>query len=443
MPKGRIWLRTTCALGLVMAATGAAKAGGFAIHEQSAVGLGSAFAGIAAGGALSSMFWNPATLTQVPGIQSESVLTGILPYASHSVDAARSTLGALGGAGNSGIDALVPGSYYSMQLGQQLWLGLSINSPFGLAVRFPDSWAGRDYAEDTRLATYNATPSIAYEVNNWLSVGAGVQIQYAHADLASGIGGLVGSLASIEGSGWGFGATLGATLKPTPTTTIGIGWRSAIDQEINGSLTLPPGAFFSPPFSTPGSVSTTVHLPDTVSLGLRQQVGPQWTLLGTVEWTNWSRIGTATVVQPNGAPATVATQAVTLPFEYEDGWFFSLGAEYKWNERLTLRGGIAFEKSPITDDVRTPRLPDNDRFWIAIGGSYQLTPKIALDAAYTHIFIKDTPIDISATSGNPWYNGTVAYVGSVDARVDIISVALHYRWDTPAVPEKKKLLITK
>jgi long-chain fatty acid transport protein len=190
-------------------------------------------------------------------------------------------------------------------------------------------------------------------------------------------------------------------------------------------------------------VSTTVHLPDTVSLGLRQQVGPQWTLLGTVEWTNWSRIGTATVVQPNGAPATVATQAVTLPFEYEDGWFFSLGAEYKWNERLTLRGGIAFEKSPITDDVRTPRLPDNDRFWIAIGGSYQLTPKIALDAAYTHIFIKDTPIDISATSGNPWYNGTVAYVGSVDARVDIISVALHYRWDTPAVPEKKKLLITK
>ena len=449
MRNGRTWLRATCALALVMAATGAAQAGGFAIREQSAVGLGSAFAGIAAGGAQSSMFWNPATMTQVPGLQSESVLTGILPFASHNVDATRSTFGALGGAGDSGIDALVPGSYYSMQFAQRFWLGLSINSPFGLSVRFPDAWAGRNYAEDTRLSTYNATPSIAYEVNDWLSVGAGVQIQYAHADLASGIpvNGFgvppgLGQLASIEGSGWGFGATLGATLKPTPTTTIGIGWRSAIDQEINGSLTLPPGPAFGPPLSTPGSVSTTLHLPDMVSLGLRQQIGPQWTLLGTVEWTNWSRIGTSVIEQPSGATATVVGKASTLPFQYEDGWFFSLGAEYKWNERLTLRGGLAYEKSPITDAVRTPRLPDNDRFWIAVGGSYQLTPKIALDAGYTHIFVKDTPIDISATSGNPWYNGTVSYVGSVDAHVDIISVALRYRWDNPVVPEKK-LLITK
>jgi long-chain fatty acid transport protein len=432
-----MWLRVIGAVGVATITVGAAQAGGFAIREQSAYGLGSAFAGIAAGGALSSMFWNPATMTQVPGIQSESDVSGIFPFSSHNVGAGTAFAG-LGSAGNSGLDALVPGSYSSMQITPNLWIGLSVNSPFGLAVRFPDAWAGRAYAEDTRLATYNATPSVAYAINDWISIGAGVQIQYAHADLASGLPGFTGQLVSVEGWGWGFGATLGATLKPTPTTTIGIGWRSAIDQDINGHLTAPTFV----PFTTAGSVSTTLKLPDTVSLGVRQQLGPQWTLLGTIEWTNWSRIGTSVVEQPSGAPALVGGRPVSLPFQYDDGWFFSVGAEYKWNDRLALRGGIGFEKSPITDQVRTPRLPDNDRLWLAIGASYQLTPRISLDAGYTHIFVKDTPIDISATSGNPWFIPGVPYVGSVDSHVDIISAALRYRFDTPA-PPPNKLLITK
>jgi long-chain fatty acid transport protein len=452
MSKGGLGVRAAGALCVLAIAAGSAQAGGFAIREQSAYGMGSAFAGIAAGGALSSMFWNPATMTQVPGIQSESVISGIFPYSAHTVDPS-STFAAFGSAGNSGLDALVPGSYMSMQIMPKMWIGLSVNSPFGLAVRFPDAWAGRTYAEDTRLETYNATPSIAYEVNDWLSLGAGVQIQYAHADVAFGlpINGFgvppgLGQLLSIEGNGWGFGATLGATLKPTPTTTVGIGWRSALNQDINGSLTLPPGPVFTAPVSTPGSVSTTLKLPDVVSLGVRQQIGPQWTLLGTIEWTNWSRIGTSNVNQPSGTVATVAgVVPVTLPFQYSDGWFFSAGAEYKYNDRLSLRAGVAYEISPITDQVRTPRLPDNDRIWLALGGSYQLTPRILLDAAYTHIFVRDTPINITATSGNPWFIPGVTgnYVGSVDSHVDIVSVGLHYRWDTPAPPPQKKLLITK
>ena len=81
----------------------------------------------------------------------------------------------------------------------------------------------------------------------------------------------------------------------------------------------------------------------------------------------------------------------TIPFQYQDGWFFSGGAEYMWNERLTLRGGVGYEKSPITDDVRIPLLPDNDRYWLSIGGTYRLTPKITFDVAYSHLFVKDTP----------------------------------------------------
>ena len=83
----RAWdgvLRAGTALGLLVIASAQANAGGFAVREQSAYGQGSSFAGIAAGGALSSMFWNPATMTQFQGIVSETDVSGIFPYASNT-----------------------------------------------------------------------------------------------------------------------------------------------------------------------------------------------------------------------------------------------------------------------------------------------------------------------------------------------------------------------
>ena len=435
---------------VLVAVSTAANAGGLALREQSAYGQGSSFAGVAAGGSLSSMFWNPATITQMPGIQFEAVLSGILPHASQTATA--STFGAIptftNSVGNSGKDALVPSGYFSYQVNQQLFFGMSVNAPFGLSVGFPDNFSGRNYAADSSLKTYNFTPTIAYALNNWISVGFGVQFQYGKADYSNGIpfngvgtpGGL-GNQLNISGDGWGYGITAGVTLTPTPTTTIGIGYRSAINQKVEGTMTLPAGPLFTPAFgSTPGAVNTTLNLPDMVSVGLRQRVGLQWTVMGTVEWTNWSRIGTSRITQANGSSATIFTPtgpaAITLPFQYSDGWFYSLGAEYQWSPALALRAGIGYEKSPITDSVRTPRLPDNDRTWLSVGASYQITPKLGLDFAYSHLWVKNTPINLSATSGNPWYNG-VTYIGSVSSNIDIISVGLKYRWDDPAPPPAK------
>ena len=149
-------------------------------------------------------------------------------------------------------------------------------------MTFPGVWAGRDYAAgDTTLRTYNATPSFAYKISDMISVGVGVQIQYASADLSTGPTpfipgiGFVPLNAELSGHGWGYGFTAGVTLTPTPTTTIGIGYRSFIDQKIDGALTSPLGA---------ASVGTTLNLPDTVSIGLRQRLTPAVDLA----WPRWN-----------------------------------------------------------------------------------------------------------------------------------------------------------
>jgi long-chain fatty acid transport protein len=429
--------------GALLATTVAANAGGFAVREQSPYGQGTSFAGIAAGGDLTGMFWNPAVMTQFAGIQSSSSYSGIFPYASHTAAAtstwANPLLGGLGGAPNSGTAALVPGSTFSYQVNQSLWLGLSFNSPFGLSVAFPQVWAGRDYAtNDTSLTTFNATPSIAYRINDWISVGAGVQIEYGKAQLNHNVTVPTGVSfppivalgdGNLGGTGWGYGFTAGVTLTPTSTTTVGLGYRSAINQKISGTLALPPalGGNFA--------ASTTLNLPGMVSLGIRQRIDPQWTLLGTVEWTNWSRIGTSVISA--SLPPGIPTQ--TLPFQYKDGWLFSVGAEYQASDRLTLRTGFGYEISPISDSVRTPVIPDNDRFWASVGASYQIWQGLTANLAYSHLFVRSTPINISAASGNPWFNG-ITYVGDVQAHVDILSIGLKFRWDELTGPVTSKLI---
>lgn len=418
----------TAAVSIVLSTE--SKAGGFALREQSVYGQGSSFAGVAAGGALSSMFWNPATMTQSRGFSVEADLAGIIPYASHQVTGG--TFAAFGGAGDSADDALVPSGYVAWQATPNFWLGLSFNAPFGLSVSFPNAWAGRNYGQDSELRTYNVTPMLAWRINEWISVGAGVQFQYAKASLTSGITIPPALLSTtLSGNGWGYGAVLGVTLTPWAGGEIGLGWRSAINQDINGTLTAP-----ALPATTPGGVSTTIDLPDTVTFGIRQRLDPQWMVMGTIEWSNWSRIGTSTVSGGAGA-ALIGGTPVRIPFEYSDGWFFSLGAEYQWTPAFAVRAGIGYEISPIRDTVRTPRLPDNDRLWLSLGATYAVTPNLKFDLAYSHLVVRDTSVAVAP--GNPNFAlAAGTYFGNVSAHVDILSVALRYSFYTE--PPRPKLI---
>lgn len=412
-----------------------AHAGGFAVRQQSVYYQGASYAGNAAGGDPSALFWNPATMTQIAGFNSETSLSGLVPYASNTpTSTTPGGLMALGGSGNIGTVAVVPASYYTYQVNPSLWVGLSINAPFGLKTEPPDLWAGYPFARKTDAKTYNFAPTVAYKINDMISVGAGVQIEYLTEDFNSGVPGIGPSdNVKLKGYGWGFGFTAGATVTPTPWTTIGLGWRSAIDQDVKGTLSVPAAIAG---ISTPGSVHATLKLPDIVTLSLRQRVSPKVTLLGSVEWANWSRIGTTVVYQASGAQAVVAGGGLALPFQYSDGWTVAVGAEYQFMPDLSLRSGIAFEKSPITDRVRTPRIPDADRIWLSFGLSYQVTNSIRLDLAYTHIFVNDANIAITAASGNPWYNpiSGLEYTGTAKSNVDVISFGFKRRWDNPPPP---------
>jgi long-chain fatty acid transport protein len=435
-------------LGAIGVSVSEAQAGGFQLQEQSTYFQGTSFAGAAAGGPVSSMFWNPATLTlQGAGLTSETDATVIFPK-SFITPSAASIAGinitGLGPSGDIGRDAFLPASYYSYGLTDRIVLGLGVNAPFGLVTQSSPIWAGMFYGTKSEVKTYNANPAVAVKITDWLSVGAGAQVEYIKVKLdsafpGSGLALALPNLLQISGDSWDFGWTAGVTVTPTPWTTVGLGYRSRIDHSLQGDIFRPAfvtGVPIGPivvPVLFPTAVTVfeaTVPLPDIATLSIRQKVSDAFTLLGTVEWTNWSRLGTIPVTSN---PAGIVGIPTALAFGWRDGWLFSGGAEYQWLPSLALRAGIAFERSPVSDDVRGVRLPDNDRVWLSAGATYNWSDRLAVEIGYSHLFVKDAPITI--TPGNPVFTPALGtFVGSSSDQIDIISVGLRYRWAPPPAP---------
>ncbi|HVB89586.1 MAG TPA: OmpP1/FadL family transporter [Beijerinckiaceae bacterium] len=421
---------------IVLALGGAsrAQAGAFLIREQGAAATALSTAGAAAGGVgLSSMFWNPATITDAPGWQSSWSVSGVFPSATITAQPGSALLPLGASSGQILRSAAVPASYSTYQLNDRWWLGLAVNSPFGLASRNPNVWAGSPYGIDSKVSSFDINPTIGFKLNRMISFGVGLQAEWLHAyqseaiDLPPPFGTGFGT-ATIKGSTWGWGFTAGATVKPWRGTELGVGYRSSVRETTDSGKAI--FSAFNPPTQPlpPGvyPASFSLPLPDIVTIGVRQRVTPLLTLLGGFEWDHWSRLGAVAVTNPGPGPLPPAGAVYTvIPFNYRDGWLASLGAQYQWSPKLVLRGGLAYERSPIDDANRSIALPDSDRVWVSIGAGYRLTPKLSADVAYAHLF---------AQAGTITETTPVPFVATTEGHADIISVSLNYRWDNPSPP---------
>jgi long-chain fatty acid transport protein len=414
MMSKEAWLAGVAAISLV-AATGA-QAGGFINQSQSTVFNGMGYAGYAAPGTSpSTMFLNPATMTEFRSITTENNFSGVFPVTKITGTGAT---GSSTPSGDIGQDALVPSSYFILPWTDSVSVGLSINSPFGLTTKPDLPWGGQLNSTTTKARTYTFTPSIAYKLSESVSLGFGIQAQYFSAtflgDSTVTVPNTAVDNAGFKGNGWGVGFTSGLTWKPMAGTAIGIGYRSGINQKIEGSYVAVPTSPLAALNNS--SIEGTLKLPDRLNLSLRQAVTPDIDVLGSVEWHNWSRIGTAALSGPLVAAAPASLRSI--PFNYKDAWFFALGTEYKYSRDLTLRGGVAYELAPIKTEVRTTRLPDNNRLWLSAGASYKLTERFTVNASYSRVMVKDADIKIASP----------AYTGQSKAHVDILSLGLMTRW---------------
>lgn len=405
----------------VVSTANEAVAGSFAVREQSAYSQGASFAGNATCGAsIQGAFWNPSVITCNDAMAiSEGTLS--LLFLSTEVDTTSTDDLSPIDPGDIGKLGVVPSSSFSYAYNENIFLGYTVNGPYGLSLETPVDHNAQAYFREGEIFSLNATPIVGYKVNDFLSVAAGVQIEYFDLKNFSREAALGNStLVKLNGDDIGVGFTLGATLRPMEGTEIGIGFRSSVSHSLEGRVTLN-GATFAP-------ISADLDTPEVVTLSLRQRLHDTFTLLGTVEWTNWSRLQNVPIINDStNAQLNLGLGPVSFPFSYDDGWFFSLGGEYQYNEKLTLRGGVGWELSPISDASRSISLPDDDRLWLSIGATYKKDEKWTFNAAYTFITAFDTTINLNST--NPWHSVFQGdYHANVDANVHILSVGFQRKF---------------
>ncbi len=419
--KSRIKIKSLL-FGVTLVVNAHAQAAGFALIEQSASGMGNAFAG---GGAVaedaSAIFFNPAGMTYIEGTQAVGALHFIKPNVDFKNNG--SVAGTARPLGDEGPDAgdlaFVPNFYFMTTLTPSIKVGVGVNVPFGLKTEYDDERFRPFQANKSELKTVNINPSIAFKVNDRVSLGLGVSAMRAEATLTRSVnfGPFGEGAVKVEGDDWGFGYNLGAIFHATADTRISVAYRSEVKQRLEGDAKFRLPAGLPAPFAAGaanGDVKASIDLPASFSVSAFSQLNSKWDLMGDITWTEWSNFEELRVVRDTGATLTVT------PENWHNTMRYSVGVNYHYSDAVKLRAGLAYDEEAIKDEFRTPRIPGNDRKWLSLGASYKITPVSTFDIGYTHLFISDVKIDDDQTAATPLGNGRVR--GEYKGSVDIISV---------------------
>ena len=418
-----------CLIALVMPVT--AHAVGFALAEQSASGLGNAFAGMAArSDDPSTQYYNPATMAFMKkGTQLTVVGNVIAPRMTLDNASANGPSGAISGngGGNAGVVATIPNFYLKTDLGDNVALGVGVTTPFGLSTKYNDGWVGRYIALESKVETINVNPAASWKVNEYFSVGGGVSAQYMRAKLTNAIAFSASpsvvndSSVILKGDDISVGFNLGTVFKPDDQTTLGVAYRSKIQQNLRGTATFTRSTAMnaylnsiSSALLTQSGMGAQLNLPESIEFSGAFQANPKLELLAGATWTNWSRFKDLSI--HFDTPATAAGSAVSTTSEnWNNSWRYSIGTNYKYSSSVVLRTGVSYDQTALPDSQhRTPRIPDQSRTWLAFGAGWTLSPKNTLDAGYTHLFMQNAAINN--------VNGSYNIRGDYSSSIDMLSV---------------------
>ena len=408
------------AVAAASALAGQAYAAGFMLTEQSVAGLGRSYAGIGVDGTdISGVYYNPATMTLHKGTILQAGFVGIglnLDYAGTGNDNTTEN-------GREKSQA-IPHGYLLHQINDSTWFGLAMTVPFGMGTEFGDDWSQADHGISAQILTFDFNPNVAWKASEKLSFGAGVSVQYASADLTkktylrdTAAGQKLGEQASfllgessvrseIDADSIAWGWNVGMMWSPLENLRFGLSYRSKVKHDADGDLTIDEANLAEDsnldklPPQLGGPITTSSELATMLGqLGAYGQLpgsavvsAPAWamatvawdvnnllSLYGTFRWTDWSSFDKLDI-ESKGSTMT------TIKNNWRDTYLTSLGADLRVTDRWTLRGGVAYETSPIaTKEYRTAIIPDADRWWFSVGSSYKISENMIADVGFAHL----------------------------------------------------------
>lgn len=395
-----------------------ADAAAFYIQEQSTKAIGRAFSGEVSERGAQQMWWNPASIGGITGIQQYAGFTAILPKGRVVNNGTTVGYPTFTGTNNvpvtgnndvhSPIDkGYLPNGGFAIPLGDKFAFGLTVTSPFSFTTNYDaDAWT-RYAADKSRLRTFDIQPAIAFSPNEHISFGAAPNIEYTRATLSNKLPDPV-SLSNpdgkqfLKGDGWDVGYSFGFQYH-NDKVDIGASYKSSVKHHLKGRLVVngldptkdPLAALINTRID---GAKANFSTPWQVNLGMRYHVSPKLTVEGQVTRYGWDKFYSIDLVN---LPASLGNPTVVE--NYHNTFAYALGFDYQLNPKLTWRAGVQRDLSPIPNDARDPRVPDGPRWNFATGGSYEMTEHMGLDLGASYVKIHSVPINKLVAD----YDGTI------------------------------------
>lgn len=433
---------STCVIS-AMCFTSVAEASSFQIWEQDGASVGNYHAGYAAlANDASTSFYNPAGMTRIKNQQLVVAVDGIRTSFEYNGTVSTNTLPSpLAAKVNGGVFVAVPSLHYVAPINDKVGFGFSVVVPFGLKTNYGDGSNMRYLATMSSLEVLDISTSLAYQFNPQISFGAGVDFQRVKAELDS-VAGLFyttpppgfpnfDTTSTNKADGSAYGYHLGGLYQFSPDTRAGLSYHSQVKHHLTGNSKFN-GQLASPFLDQPGFLISNdayvnLTLPAYTALSAYHKFHPQFAVMGSAIYTQWSVVDSIilnNLAGRNASSIPSTTLTVELPENYRDTWNLAIGVDYYLNCAVTLKAGLGFDQTPVRDQYRDVRIPDNNRYIVALGGHYQAAKTVGFDLGWSHFFA-----DQSKINPPPLVVGgaILSANGKVDGSADV--VGLQVTWD--------------
>lgn len=411
------WLTLAAVLGIA----GHANAGGFYLQEHSIKANGRAWSGEVSERGVQQGWWNPASIGGIQTREAYLGLTALFPGAEArnvNTRVVRPTL-AVGGTVIPGTNlpvggdqitkdpvdnGFLPAGGFAMPLNDKIAVGLTLTAPYSFTTNYSGtSWA-RYSAGKTELRTYDIQPMVAFTPTENLSLGVGLNIEYADAVLGnylpSPLPNQPDGYQHLAGDGWDIGYSVGLQYH-TDRIDFGASYKSAVKHKLKGDLSI---FGLRDPISLAAGINTNItganaefSTPWQAQVGMRYHVNDRLTLNGQVARYGWSKFDDIALSNLGTRPNQ------SIPENYKNTMSYSVGADYEINDKLTWRAGVQRDLSPIRSGERDPRVPDGNRWTLATGATYAVNERVDVDMSLGYTKIASNPIDkrTAAYAGTP------------------------------------------
>jgi len=347
----------------------AASAGGFRLPDQDAFATARGEAFVATADNASAIFYNPAGIAQLEGQDIRGGLYGIdINTTFHSPAPPAGNGGSFGNEKN--LHA-VPQFFYTLShTNLPVAFGLGIYSPYGLSSEWPDNTGFRTVGTQASLTYITINPAVAFKLSRNFSIGGGITVNYADADLQQGLLPFpYNNSFELKGNGWAVGYNLGLLWKPIEQVSFGASFHSATKVNLTGQTeTTFTGVLPAPIYN---STSAEFPFPLNVVFGVSYRPTPKWNLEFDADYTDWSTLGTVNAQQSAPIVPLGIPQNVPITFNWQPSWYYEFGATRYFDNGWQVSAGYIFNESAVPDANYNPVVADVDRHFFSIGTGFK------------------------------------------------------------------------